>query len=160
GDVMGSGADDGGNQQGCDKVDFLFIIDNSGSMADEQINLISSFPQFITTIQNTLDEAQDYHIMVIDTDAWVFAQCPFLCDSLFGSCFINPQFECGVTQPLECEDVLGAGVVHPRGTDASNKDCNFSTGARYMDTTEPDLHAAFACAAKVGSGSTEDPERP
>jgi hypothetical protein len=56
--------------------------------------------------------------------------------------------------------VLGAGVVHPRGQAATNMDCNFSSGARYMDSTEPDLHAAFACAAQVGTGSLADPERP
>jgi hypothetical protein len=59
-----------------------------------------------------------------------------------------------------CEDVLGAGVVHPKGQSSSSKDCNFSSGARYMDITEPDLVRAFACAAKVGTGSTDDPEKP
>lgn len=151
-------ADDGGNMAGCDKVDFLFVIDNSGSMSDEQLNLIASFPQFIQTIQDTLDEAQDYHLMVIDSDAWVYAQCPLLCG--FGTCLVNPEFECGVTEPLECEDILGAGVTHPRGAQSSNADCDFSTGARYMDTTEPDLGATFECAARVGTGSTDDPEKP
>ncbi|MBK8718672.1 MAG: hypothetical protein IPN32_28695 [Deltaproteobacteria bacterium] len=153
-------ADDGGtNMPGCDKVDFLFIIDNSGSMADEQQNLIASFPQFISTIQNTLDEAQDYHVMVLDTDAWVYAQCPGLCE-FFPSCLLNPTFECNVTEPMECEDVLGAGVTWPRGAQATNADCAFATGARSTDSDEPDLTAAFECAARVGTGSTEDPEKP
>jgi hypothetical protein len=35
--------------------------------------------------------------------------------------------------------------------DAPSVPCEFSTGLRYMDTTEPDLTAAFQCSAKVGS---------
>jgi hypothetical protein len=152
-------ADDGNNMAGCDKVDFLFIIDNSGSMLEEQINLISSFPQFIGTIQETVDEAQDYHIMVLDTDAWVYEQCPLLCGFPFPG-LICEGFECEVTTPMECEDVLGAGVTHPRGNDASNQDCSFASGFRWMDSGEPDLTAAFSCAAQVGTGSTDDPEKP
>jgi hypothetical protein len=72
-------ADDGANGDGCQKVDFLFVIDNSGSMLEEQDNLAGSFPSFINSISTTLDAAQDYHIMVIDTDAWVYASCGFLC---------------------------------------------------------------------------------
>src|SRR5690349_10875682 len=40
----GSASAEGSDASGCEKVDFLFVIDNSGSMGDEQIALISSFP--------------------------------------------------------------------------------------------------------------------
>ena len=78
GEEMGTAttAGDAGNGNGCQKVDFLFVIDNSGSMLEEQNNLAGSFPSFINSIQSTLDAAQDYHIMVIDTDAWVYSGCP------------------------------------------------------------------------------------
>jgi len=177
---MGSGGDPESGD-GCDKVDFLFIIDNSGSMSQEQSNLVANFPGFISTIQGTLDEAQDYHVMVIDTDAWVFAGCPNLCDSAeqcsdaSGMCdFQDPAclltcltvpvcnaYDCeDPVEPYECEDVLGAGVVQPRGGGAADVPCNFSSGARFMDSGEPNLAEAFACAASVGAGSTDDPERP
>jgi hypothetical protein len=188
GDGMGTADPD--DKSGCDKVDFLFVIDNSGSMGDNQANLIANFPGFMETIQNTLDDAQDYHVMVIDVDAWVWAGCETICDfptppppdecldaqgncdaSISLECFFgcgdflddlvcDAGYECGITQPMECEDVIGAGVSHPRGNEASNMDCGFSSGARYIDSTEPDLAAAFECAAKVGVGSTNDPERP
>ncbi len=158
--VPGTTTDSGGGEQGCRKVDFLFVIDNSGSMSDEQQSLISSFPGFISAIQNTLKEAQDYHIMVIDSDAWLFAGCDVICPLFLDTCPpAGLDFMCG-TPPLECEDVLGAGVVHPRGLQSSQKDCMFSSGARYMDLSEPDLASTFACAAKVGTGSTLDPEKP
>lgn len=147
-------------EKGCRKVDFLFIIDNSGSMGDEQQSLIASFPGFIAAIKNQLVDAQDYHIMVIDTDHWVFGGCGLICDLFGGTCPVaGLDYMCG-TPPLECEDVLGAGVTHPRGLQSSSQDCNFSTGLRFMDVTEPDLEATFACAAQVGTGSTDDPEKP
>ena len=159
GDTSDTAATDGMDGDGCQKVDFLFVIDNSGSMLEEQQALAASFPSFINSITSTLDQAQDYHIMVIDTDRWVHNQCPLLCGfpPLPGLCV---GYECGVTQPEQCEDILGAGVTHPKGADASNMDCNFQNGLRFMTDQEPNLVGAFQCAARVGTGSTDDPERP
>lgn len=157
GETMGT-ADDGVDGDGCQKVDFLFIIDNSGSMLEEQDNLASSFPSFINSIMSTLDQAQDYHIMVLDTDAWVYQSCPLLCAFPFPGICVG--FECGVTQPEQCENILGAGVTHPKGANASNMDCNFANGLRFMTDAEPNLVQAFQCAARVGTDSTDDPERP
>jgi hypothetical protein len=163
---VGHDADGGGIDpdaaQGCEKVDFLFIIDNSGSMGDEQGNLVANFPGFIDTIRNTLDDAQDYHLMVLDSDAYPWGACESLCMTppLGLPCELSG-YQCDNPPTIEeCEDVLGAGVTHPKGSGASNMDCNFTSGKRYMDTTEPDLHAAFACAAQVGTGSMQDPEKP
>jgi len=79
GDPSGTGpkldvaaADDGASPTGCEKVDFLFVVDNSGSMFDEQQKLAASFPAFISTIESTL-AAQDYHVMVVDTDGFMNA---------------------------------------------------------------------------------------
>lgn len=56
---------EGGEGDGCQKVDFLFVIDSSGSMQDEQTNLLASFPGFLDAIQDTL-RFHDFHMMVID----------------------------------------------------------------------------------------------
>lgn len=61
-----TGTAEGGSGEGCEKVDFLFVVDNSISMGDEQTALGLSFPQFIDTIQNEV--VGDYHVMVVDTD--------------------------------------------------------------------------------------------
>src|SRR6185503_15155126 len=45
-------------------ADILFVVDNSGSMADEQENLAANFEAFITQIAG----AGDYQIMVATTD--------------------------------------------------------------------------------------------
>jgi hypothetical protein len=144
------------DRSGCEKVDFLFVIDNSGSMGDNQNSLIASFPGFMEAILNTLDEAQDYHVMVTDSDALWGGECALLCDLFFGICPDLPPYPCADGPPSECDTTLGAGVNFTMASDAPNVPCTFSSGGRYMDTTEPDLHAAFQCAAKVGSDGSSD----
>ncbi len=64
----GDEAMDGGDElsdEGCQKVDFLFVIDSSPSMEDEQDNLLVSFPGFISAIQDAL-MIDDFHVMAID----------------------------------------------------------------------------------------------
>ncbi len=62
---MMSGAGDEAGNAGCEKVDFVFVIDSSLSMEDEQGNLINSFPGFIHAIEDELD-VDDFHLMVVD----------------------------------------------------------------------------------------------
>ena len=61
GPLLDVGAGDGGvptgetgTGTGCAKVDFLFVIDNSNSMAEEQQRLVDAFPGFIASIEDTL----------------------------------------------------------------------------------------------------------
>ena len=59
-------------EEGCNKMDILFVIDNSDSMSEEQDNLIASFPAFIERIEAYdvigTDEPLDYHVGVISTE--------------------------------------------------------------------------------------------
>ncbi len=126
-------------------------------MFDEQGALLASAPAFLEDLV-TRSGSADHHVMVVDTDAWVFGGCEQTC--FIGSCPGWVDYVCGETQPLPCEDVLGAGVTHPRGVDASNTDCGFSEGARYVSLDEPDAIEKFSCAATVGTGATLDPEVP
>lgn len=66
---------------GCQKIDFLFIIDNSESMVDEQAALAASFDGFIDAIVETLD-VEDYHVMVVDTDGTPYIEG---CDGILGA---------------------------------------------------------------------------
>ncbi|KIG12202.1 hypothetical protein DB30_01806 [Enhygromyxa salina] len=117
----------------CGMVDFLFVIDNSGSMFDEQIALISNFPNFITGIENTLDSVDTIHVGVTTTDDYVF----------------------NVT---DCQK-LGSLVVKTGGSDSSNSICGpYIEDVNFM-TEMDDLGAKFSCAAQVGSGGSAA-ERP
>lgn len=53
--------DEGGSDAGCRAVDLLFVIDNSGSMEDEQANLISSFPGFINAMSRGRQSHHRFH---------------------------------------------------------------------------------------------------
>ena len=135
--------------EGCTKVDFLFVIDNSVSMEDEQAALIAAFPGFIAEIQNTLEAGSDYHILVTDTDEW--GRC-----NTVGWDGMNPGHQtCNNyienTAFEECDRVRGAGVVHPAGGSASNMPCFPFGGNRYLVEGAPDLAGTFACTATVGA---------
>ena len=112
-------------ERGCHKVDFLFVIDNSGSMVDDQDNLAANFPGFIDGIQATLDEVDAYHVGVVTTDAYGH-------------------------NAAGCK-VLGGLVSQTGGPDSSASACGPWSDGHYM-TEADDLASGFACAAKVGSG--------
>jgi len=164
GDGSGGASPGDGGDSGCNKVDFLFVIDNSSSMGPEQAALVASFPGFIDTIQS-LSGVSDYHIMVADTDE--DGKCTPGDDRCTGGFLALPPNDvclgggsnvCQV-QLAGCDIALGAGVIGPLGKDASNRDCMLSGGSRYILDTEPDVSSAFACVAQVGlSGHAE--ERP
>jgi hypothetical protein len=63
--------DVGGQDEGtCTKVDFLFVVDNSPSMGDEQAALIANFPKFIQVIdafKTNTGKPLDYRIAVTTT---------------------------------------------------------------------------------------------
>jgi hypothetical protein len=155
-DVGGAGG--GAMSTGCTKVDFLFVIDNSVSMNDEQAALVASFPGFMDTIQRTVAAGSDYHTLVADTDDW-------------GRCnTANPWTGATPTSPTcndyiettvfeECDRVRGAGVVQPAGEYASNMKCDVFGGNRYIVQGDPDAAATFACMAKVGTAGHPS-ERP
>ena len=93
----GSGVDPDADV-GCDAVDFLFVIDNSGSMADEQQQLIDSVPGFVAAIEERLPTGTGtYHIMVTDSDPWVYGGC-----------------EDGCTESAACEMATVSRWTHPK----------------------------------------------
>ncbi len=50
------------------KVDILFVIDNSNSMAQEQASLATNFPKFIDVLSKIEGGLPDVHIGVVSTD--------------------------------------------------------------------------------------------
>jgi len=145
--------DSGEPEGGCQKIDFLFVVDNSGSMGDEQQNLANSFPGFINSIQNNV-MAKDYHLMVIDTDAGnaFLQQCFALC-AFFPTC---EGFACNNLPKAEgCDAKLGTGLLN----DPKDKPCGVAGDKRYMVDGQPNLSQTFQCLAKVGTDG-DGSERP
>ena len=54
-------------------VDILFIIDDSGSMADKQSNLRANFPNFINVLNTVQGGLPDIHLGVVSSDMGVLA---------------------------------------------------------------------------------------
>jgi hypothetical protein len=115
---------------GCTKVDFLFVIDDSNSMATNQGELVASFPEFVDGIEATLVDVDSFHVGVVTSDAYAFN-------------------EPGCTQ-------IGSLVTRTGGVNSSNSVCDpFADGARYM-TENDNLANAFECAALVGTAGAND----
>ena len=128
-ETTGPGTSGGAGE--CKNVDILFVIDDSGSMADNQDSLISSFPGFVSAIKENLAGADSYHIGVVTSDSYIYN-------------------EPGCT-------AIGDLVTQTGGAESSDSVCGpFGPGRRYMDETDADLGAKFACAAKVGSSGDDD----
>jgi hypothetical protein len=143
--------------EGCQAVDFLFVIDNSASMEAYQAALVAAFPLFMQEIQDALPH-DDYQVLVTDTDAW--GRCntanPWngndpgsdLCTNYIK----NTVFE-------ECDRTRGAGVLHPAGKFATNGVCDPAGDQRYIVQGDPDPVGTFACMATVGTAGDAS-ERP
>jgi hypothetical protein len=129
-DVVGgdeTGMMDGGDEagdDGCKKVDLLFVIDNSGSMEDEQVSLVNSFPGFIDEIQSQLADTEGYHVGIISSDLYAYNG---------PGCLVE-----------------GGLITQTGGTGSSMSVCSpFAEGKNYM-TEADDLATKFSCAAQIG----------
>ncbi|MEX1363411.1 MAG: hypothetical protein AB1Z98_09815 [Nannocystaceae bacterium] len=120
-------------EDGCTKVDFLFTIDNSGSMAGDQTNLVNNFPAFINGIQTVLETVDEYQVGVITTDTYGFN---------VGGC-----------------QQLSSLVVQTGGSNSSNSVCGPYAAGRNFMTEADDLAMEFTCAADVGTSGSAT-ERP
>jgi len=146
---------------GCEKIDFLFVIDDSGSMRDNQESLVAAFPGFIQAIEEQV-AGTDHHIMVVDSDespAWLCEE--FLDGGHCAGTNVQPTdcngYVCGSIDALDaCATTLGGAVVHPVGGYASNMDCGFAPDRRYLTSDDDDIATKFACAATVGISGNGD----
>ncbi len=125
----GSGSGGGDSLIGCKKVDIVFVIDGSGSMADEQQNLLAAFPNFIDTMRTELNSAEGFNVGVVRTDGNDISCVP---------------------------GRYGVLVTRNYALGSSNATCTpYASGQRHM-TQDDDLPSKFNCAARVGTGGDGD----
>ncbi len=132
--------------EGCKgKIDFLFVISADSTMKNQQAQLIESFPGFMKAIEDQLP-GFDVHILSAEDGYFLQEDCK-LCKA---DCDPNgsPPL-CGAVLEL-CDKKSGAGGTFPSGEGASNRRCKLASGARYIDSSEPDRTAAFTCIAQLG----------
>jgi hypothetical protein len=134
GDDQGGGDDDGGGGGGgggggearqCNQMDIVFVVDDSGSMSEEQSNLATNFPMFATLLSNyrTPDgDPIDFRVAVTTTGkdlSYTVSGFPF--------------------------------PFNEQGDDGAFRN-NCSAASRWLDKTSPDLEQTLACRADVGTG--------
>ncbi|MCP4675078.1 MAG: hypothetical protein GY854_06155 [Deltaproteobacteria bacterium] len=116
---------------GCSSMDILFIIDNSGSMIEEQQNLSKNFPEFVEVLDDYFSGASaqlSYRVGV--TTAGVVRN-------------FKLQALPGVTTPM-----ISGGA---NGKLVGQEKCNLGAHP-WADGPAADVETKFSCMADVGSG--------
>ena len=108
------------------KTDLLFVIDNSGSMAEEQAAIATELPAFLEELRREDGVAQDFRVGVITTSVYLHAA-------------IN-----GREQFSVYNDQAGRLQPVPDGTGRA-------TAERYLESTDPQLLEKFRRLVRQGT---------
>lgn len=132
---------------GCRGIDFLVVVDNSGSMRDEQSNLINSFPGFLETIASAVKKSQSsFHILVTDADS---DGCEVFCKARPDKiCPHMGMVDCAdydASASRTCETTLGAGRIE----NGEGKGCGVKNG-RFLTSNDDNVGEAFRCLGSLG----------
>ncbi len=124
-----AGADEKAGE--CQKMDILFVVDDSGSMEEEQSNLAKNFPKFVDKLNafTTKSGAKlDWRIAVTTTgrDVKYTVALP------------------GSPQAFPFDEKGDNGAFRTGGKCGGSK--------RWIDKSDPDAVSTFTCRAKVGTG--------
>jgi hypothetical protein len=131
-DGMGSGSGSGSGSstdeaRGCDKMDIVFVVDNSGSMEEEQTNLAANFPMFASLLEAyTVNNGQplDFRVALTTTG-----------------------------RDIDYQIDLGGGLgTFPQSEDGQNGEFynNCNNSKRWLDRTDSTMPQTLACRANVG----------
>ncbi|MEJ7598670.1 MAG: hypothetical protein WKG01_12240 [Kofleriaceae bacterium] len=130
----GSGS---GEAKRCNKMDLVFVIDDSGSMGEEQDNLATNFPMFATLLSNYVNadgDKIDFRLAVTTTSRELRY----------------------TTQPPPPLPAIVISQPGDNGTFRNN--CNLSR--RWLEPNDPDMATTLSCRAKVGDDNPGAAEMP
>ncbi len=149
-------------------MDILFVVDNSGSMGTRIDRLRAAVPEFVGALDGV-----DLRAMVVDVDGDPFELCATACvdtpecfdegacpgiSACLIPCAVCEGYDCDNTTAFEgCGGTLGAGLDVEQG-EPDFPSCDFASGERWIDGTEPSFAAALGCAVNVGIDSTAPTE--
>ena len=129
-------------QLNCDKIDFVFVIDNSSSMADEQENLVAAVPGFVESMRTALPTVKSFRVGVVDSDSYPALGAGE--DPLDGC--VPEAADC-----TSCDYTLGAFLDKPFSAIDPASTCGFAGGGPFMEGASETFPEEFACAAIVGT---------
>ena len=122
------------------KVDILFVVDNSGSMSEEQANLARNFPVFMDEL--TALQGGDFNIAAVSTDLGAGAgTTQGQCNRMLGDkgIFCNAQVPAGMGTWMPRDFCQTCGVMNQRFLQTVNP--NFAGNIRDV----------FSCMARFGT---------
>ncbi len=134
----GGGGGGGGATERCNRMDLVFVVDDSGSMAEEQNNLADNFPDFISVIdgyQTESGDPLDYRIAITTSGRDL-------------DYTIDPPEVC--IPGIGCADPPGLPSSENGDNGAFKQKCDMSR--RWIERGDGDVSHTFSCAAKVGTG--------
>ena len=140
--TLGGGADNAGNAGGlgqpagenpradeCQKMDLVFVVDDSGSMKEEQDNLAANFPKFVKVLDDfrTKSGAKiDYRVAVTTT---------------------------GRDLRYTIQTPIGAIAQNEKGDNGAFREkASCGSTRRWLERGDGDVAKNFACLSKVGTG--------
>lgn len=157
-------------------VDILWVVDNSGTMVEEQAALATNFDRFITGLTNCQGTGAendvcdfetktcavsgapcnppDYHIGVISTDVRsAFDQGKLrnvgLCTTAAGASPSSDKYRYCLSNNAEC-----AHDPNLPSSDPANSVCDMSQAIPFVSATTPGAPEAFARAVRVGTSGS------
>ena len=133
GDDDGSSDAGSGEMKRCNKIDLVFVVDNSGSMSQEQDNLAANFPNFATLLDNYVNDDGDYRVAVTTTSR-----------------------DLHFTQQLPTG---GSFVTNETGDNGAFRN-NCGLTKRWLEPVDPDMSTTLSCRAKVGTDNPGAAEMP
>ncbi len=116
-------------------IDILFVVDNSGSMAEEQASLTNNFPAFINVLNTIEGGLPDVHIGVVSSNVGTGGVNIGGCSTA-----TRPEGDDGNLQTNNCAGVTAAYLEDIKLTDGSR-----------MRNYSGDLASVFTCMARLGT---------
>jgi len=120
-------------------LDILFVIDNSGSMDEEQASLADNFPIFIDRLETIEGGLPNVHIGVVSSDMGA--------GTFTAVCNTNDMGQLQATVGAGWPD----GTVCPTPTEPYIEDIKLASGTRETNYTGT-LADTFSCIARLGTG--------
>lgn len=129
------------------KLDFLFLIDNSGSMCEEQANLAANFGLLSGFLFDDLGDSADYRIAVINTDLRTASARGRFQDTPPG---ISPNCPAAIAAEAEnCTDLLNDAGSWTFGPILKSGLPNLGGN---IGATRDEFEHKFRCLATLGTG--------
>lgn len=139
GEGLGGSTPDAPEPEECTKMDIVFVVDDSGSMEEEQVNLAANFPKFVAKIDSFTTASGsklDWRAAVTTTGRTA-----------------KYTMEVNLPVPIPGAPKLPPTPVSEKGDDgAFRMTAACGTTKRWVERSDPNASTDFSCLAQVGTG--------